>query len=142
MAERKLHLIYTDKEGVRHNHELDDKPVVIGRDPSATIMLADERVTRRHCEIRLWNGDFVIKDLHSKNGTFINDEQEMVAILELNDIIKIGPFLLAVRDDASLMLGETQAGEILKEMDEGKGFNTIMHSIVDPIEKKPDPPKT
>ncbi len=129
----KMVLHYRDADQKEHSLELATATVAIGRDAQADIVLDDERVTRIHCEIRFWNGDYVLKDLRSKNGTILNEREVDVAVLHLHDIIKVGPFLLTVQDENYGRLGETQAGEVIKEMNHGKGFNTIMHQIVDEI---------
>lgn len=125
-----LTIHYRDANKQEHDLKLGTHPIFIGRDPKSDIVLDDERVTRAHCEIRHWGGDYVIKDLKSKNGTLLNDEPVNVAVIHALDIIKAGPYLLTVFDENSVRLGETQAVEVLKEMNDGKGFNTIMHQIV------------
>lgn len=45
---------------------------VIGRDPSATVMVAAESVSRRHAVIVVDEREATIADLQSKNGTFVN----------------------------------------------------------------------
>ena len=42
---------------------------VIGRDPTATVHLTDEEVSRRHAIISLGEGEATIEDLGSVNGT-------------------------------------------------------------------------
>ncbi|MBZ0213552.1 MAG: FHA domain-containing protein, partial [Nitrospirae bacterium] len=45
----------------------------IGRDFACTIAWADQSsVSRRHAEIALENGAWIVKDLGSTNGTFVN----------------------------------------------------------------------
>jgi hypothetical protein len=50
--------------------------LVVGRgeDPLAGSLAGYRNVSRRHAEIRNDDGDLVVKDLNSANGTFINDE--------------------------------------------------------------------
>jgi len=52
---------------------IEDLPVVIGRDTTATLCIADASVSRRHSQIEKEDEAFVILDLESLNGTFIND---------------------------------------------------------------------
>ena len=50
-----------------------DGPVVVGRDPGCNIPLQDLGVSRRHAKIfPTSNGEFVLKDLESTNGTRVN----------------------------------------------------------------------
>ncbi|MEJ7585907.1 MAG: FhaA domain-containing protein [Acidimicrobiales bacterium] len=47
-------------------------PVVLGRGAAATIDLGDPSVSRRHCELHLDAGTWVVDDLGSANGTTVN----------------------------------------------------------------------
>lgn len=49
-----------------------DVPVVIGRDASADVRVADKRVSRRHASIRLVEGQARVDDLGSSNGVRLN----------------------------------------------------------------------
>ena len=50
-----------------------DGPVVVGRDPSCNIPLQDLGVSRRHAMISpAGNGEYVLRDLESTNGTRVN----------------------------------------------------------------------
>ncbi|HLN97458.1 MAG TPA: sigma 54-interacting transcriptional regulator [Pyrinomonadaceae bacterium] len=65
-------------------------PVVIGRDTTATLCIADASVSRRHSQIQKEDGQFVIEDLESLNGTFINDVPVKRRKLQHGDRIRIG----------------------------------------------------
>lgn len=71
-----------------------DEPAVIGRS-SDQIPLADNSASRRHAEIRPANGAWVLADLNSANGTYLNG-QRIVTPAELHhgDQIKVGSTLL------------------------------------------------
>jgi Nif-specific regulatory protein len=69
---------------------IEDLPVVIGRDTTATLCIADASVSRRHSQIEKEAEDFVILDLESLNGTFINDVPVKRRKLEHGDRVRIG----------------------------------------------------
>ncbi len=47
--------------------------VVIGRNPSVSnLVIADDAVSERHCEIEWFNGRFYVTDLGSSNGTYVD----------------------------------------------------------------------
>ncbi|MCC6750656.1 MAG: GGDEF domain-containing protein [Deltaproteobacteria bacterium] len=56
-------------------HDLHQEAVVVGRSGTADIVLADEGVSRRHCEISYSGINYLIRDLGSANGTFVNNER-------------------------------------------------------------------
>jgi pSer/pThr/pTyr-binding forkhead associated (FHA) protein len=54
--------------------ELVGSVVTVGRDRSNDIVLdADRKVSRRHAEIRIGDGQWRLVDLNSRNGTYVND---------------------------------------------------------------------
>lgn len=67
-----------------------DEPLVIGRDTAASLCIADASVSRRHSRIEKKENGFVISDLESLNGTFVNDVPVKQRILEHGDRVRIG----------------------------------------------------
>lgn len=63
--------------------KISDVPVVIGRDERCDFVLADAGVSRQHCRVARVDQRFMIEDLGSTNGCFVNGE--MVAQGELRD---------------------------------------------------------
>jgi len=54
---------------------------LIGRAPDNTVVLQDETISARHARITYTAGQWILEDLGSKNGTFVNDlplEQALV----------------------------------------------------------------
>jgi len=68
----------------------EDLPVVIGRETSATLCVADASVSRRHSQIEREAEHFVIEDLESLNGTFVNDVPVKRRQLQHGDRVRIG----------------------------------------------------
>jgi Nif-specific regulatory protein len=90
---------------------IEDLPVVIGRDTTATLCIADASVSRRHSRIEKENEQFVIRDLESLNGTFINDVPVKRRALQHGDRVRIGDsqFLFLMHDgDVSSKSSEVQ----------------------------------
>lgn len=50
-------------------------PIFIGRHPSCELSIRQDDVSRRHAEVRCEDGSFVLYDLQSTNGTFVNGER-------------------------------------------------------------------
>jgi pSer/pThr/pTyr-binding forkhead associated (FHA) protein len=48
------------------------KPLTIGRDATNDIVLTDRSVSGHHAVIRLMHGEWVLVDLDSRNGTYVN----------------------------------------------------------------------
>jgi transcriptional regulator with GAF, ATPase, and Fis domain len=82
---------------------LSGQEVGIGRDPTNQICLSDPPVSRRHCVIAQDHEQFLLRDLDSSNGTFVNDVPIRERLLAENDRIKIGDTLFL------FLLSETEA---------------------------------
>lgn len=75
-----------------------DKPVVsIGRQLSNDIILNDLHVSREHCLIRSEGEQYVIEDLNSANGTYVNGERVTKSPLKEGSLIKVGNSLFRFR---------------------------------------------
>jgi Nif-specific regulatory protein len=67
-----------------------DEALVIGRDTAVGLCIADASVSRRHSRIEKKETGFVITDLESLNGTFVNDVPVKNRALEHGDRVRIG----------------------------------------------------
>lgn len=64
--------------------------VMIGRSPTNNVFLRDRSVSRAHCQVRIQDGECVIEDLGSTNGTFVNGGRVTEAPLGEGDVAQIG----------------------------------------------------
>ncbi len=86
---------YLEDEKTNNHYELHYNEVFIGRKEINHIVLKDANTSRRHAKIKKENGSFVLEDLESMNGTYVNGIRVQSKVLEDNDKIKIGKnFLL------------------------------------------------
>ena len=69
---------------------LNEESLVIGRETTANLCIADASVSRRHSKIEKKATGFIITDLESLNGTFINDVPVKSRLLEHGDRVRIG----------------------------------------------------
>ncbi len=68
----------------------DDKVVTIGRARDADVHIDDPSLSRRHCEVRKLDGQWLLKDLGSFNGTYCNDGMVSEHWLRHGDRIQLG----------------------------------------------------
>ena len=66
----------------------------IGTDPMCTVCLADQYMSSQHAEIKAENGVWVLKDLGSTNGVYVNDNRVDKQELVDNDFVKFGGSLV------------------------------------------------
>lgn len=73
MAERMARLILATAEG---QQAIDLRPInSLGRHPNNTIQLLDKIVSKEHCILEQRDGHFILRDLGSLNGTYVNGER-------------------------------------------------------------------
>lgn len=69
-------------------------PVTIGREEGNSLRLNDERVSRFHAKVQYDNGEIILTDLDSTNGTRVNGNVVQIRRLRPGDRISIGRSLL------------------------------------------------
>jgi hypothetical protein len=70
-------------------------PTVIGRSSEAHLKVRNSQVSRKHCEIDQYEGELVVRDLGSSNGTYVNDHRIVeTTFLSPGDELRIGPLRL------------------------------------------------
>ena len=62
-----------DDSVVKKKFELGGDPVTIGRHPECDVVIEDVSVSRQHAQVIRINGTFYVEDLHSRNGTLVNN---------------------------------------------------------------------
>lgn len=73
--------------------------VDIGREPSLSLPLEDTQASRRHARISIQNGQAVVEDLGSTNGTYVNDQPiQAPRAISPGDRVRIGLTVLQLRD--------------------------------------------
>ena len=143
-----MHLRYVNKLGIPKDIELTDEPLSIGRAREADIPLLDDKVSRIHAGIRLSDGEFYLKDLKSRNGSYVNGQRvEDTVKLKAGDRIQIGATIFVMEAASSADDAQRGLDAVKDEMADGKGYTTILKEIVDDIiptegaaHSKPAPP--
>ncbi|MFO0867928.1 MAG: ATP-binding protein [Pirellulales bacterium] len=91
--------------------ELLDAASSLGRENSNAIQLHDSEVSRRHAELRREESGFTLVDLHSSNGTFVNNERIEERVLQSGDRVQLGRTLMIFTDI------EDQSSNVIDDVD-------------------------
>lgn len=84
-------LFFVGLDGAEKSYRLQThRPFTVGRDPGNDIILRDPKVSRHHAEIVFERGFFVLHDLASANGTFVNGKRVRVAPLTHGAKVRLG----------------------------------------------------
>lgn len=87
-------LVLRGGEGEGDHYVLSSPLTNIGRHADSDISLDDITVSRRHCEITSENSRFIVRDVGSLNGTYVNQKRVDVIELTQGDELQIGKFHL------------------------------------------------
>jgi hypothetical protein len=87
---------------------LSGKVVNIGRNSENQVVVLDLRVSRFHAQLRTIRDRYVIFDLDSTGGTFVNEKRITQCVLHPGDVISLAGVPLIYGQDFSPLSGETQ----------------------------------
>jgi len=95
MMTTQARLFWRISEGEENQTSITQETTIIGRGSDCDIVLLDERVSRQHTEIHFDGESYLISDLGSFNGTYLNGKMlGDTHPLENGDQLKIGPVRL------------------------------------------------
>ncbi len=107
-------------------------PITIGRDPENDVYLQDTEVSRFHLRIKQRGKLFIMEDLESKNGSYVNGEKILNSIIQNGDKILIG--------ETELLFVTQQSGiQITQEI---QGFDILISEqlgITGPVDVRLNP---
>lgn len=71
--------------------------ILIGRDPTCDVCLLDQTVSGQHAKITHRQGQWWVEDLHSTNGTFLNELMvTQPVVITIGDRIRLGQVTVRV----------------------------------------------
>lgn len=84
-------IFFVGLDGTEKSYRLQThRPFTVGRDPGNDIILRDPKVSRHHAEVVFERGFFVLHDLSSANGTYVNGKRVRVAPLTHGARLRMG----------------------------------------------------
>jgi signal transduction histidine kinase len=99
----------------------------VGRE-SRSLPLSDNTVSRRHCELLPIDGEWIVRDLGSSNGTYLNGGRVMAsAPLKIGDQIRVGRTLMVF--GAQPGVTRASSGNVRLEGVESGMDSAIMHTV-------------
>jgi len=87
---RKCSIVYRDSQGTPRDRSFESGEIRIGAMEDNDLVLVDETVSRYHCKILQEDTGYVLFDLGSTNGTFINNVRVREAYLTPDCTIRLG----------------------------------------------------
>lgn len=105
--------------------------MIIGRHSTNDIPLPDRTVSKRHAVIGRVRGQAVVKDLDSRNGTFVNGQKVEKAILSCGDRLKVGSVMLRFFQEDETPQGKDAEGTTTSQCVQRLGKCLVEAGIVD-----------
>lgn len=98
--------LLTEIDGQRRTFSLEPGLSVVGNGATCQVQLTQRGVSRRHAELSLSGAVLELRDLESKNGSFVNGQRIEIQRLQAGDALRIGPVHLTLEaidaEDAEL----------------------------------------
>lgn len=91
-----LKILLKFKNKVLKQIETEKAEITIGRAANNDIQIDNLAVSKLHAKIIKHTDRYIVQDLNSTNGTFLNDKQISKANLNPNDTVKIGKHTLEI----------------------------------------------
>lgn len=77
--------------------QIEQFPSILGRRGDSDVALPYAFISRQHCQLNLIDGQVIVQDLESFNGTFINGRRlALPAVIDHGDEISLGPLSFRV----------------------------------------------
>ncbi len=87
---------------------LEGDQLIIGRDSSSGVAINDAEVSRKHARLSFQGGKYVLEDLGSTNGTFVNGQRlASPVVLKSGDVISFGEQIMLMYEALSADSGAT-----------------------------------
>ena len=104
--------IRDQNSGKSQNYEISKDLTTFGKRDGNDIVLERQNISRDHCQIVQINGGYLIRDLESRNGTYVNGQRiTSETPLENGTIIQLGDFLIRFKDKDAKPASESPASE-------------------------------
>ncbi len=101
LADQTTPRLIVRESGATRDVTLGQAPTVIGRGAACQVVLASQKASRRHAEVRQENGNYVLVDMGSTNGTLVNGQRITAPhTLKDGDLIAIGQAQIVFRAGA------------------------------------------
>jgi predicted component of type VI protein secretion system len=89
-------------------YTLEGDQLMIGRDSTNEVVINDAEVSRRHARLTFQGGKYVLEDLGSTNGTFVNGQRLAgPRVLKAGEVVSFGEQIVLVFEVVSIDPGAT-----------------------------------
>lgn len=142
-------IVVHEKGGAERRESFESTEITVGRVQGNELMLPKGNVSKRHARLLYRDGRFIVTDLNSTNGTYVNRRRiTQATIVREGDRIYIGDFVLRIEVPSDPAHAEEQgSGQSLRttlgSLSDELGSHSLRPAIEDEDEltRVPAPPK-
>ena len=135
-------LLIEDSLGRSSIFELLGNELTIGRASDADVVLNDRRASRVHAKLTLESGAYIIRDLKSGNGLYVNGERVQERALTDQDVIQLGRSRLVFQSNdagTNVRFTEYDSGEtkfLVRRIEDAASPGATAQSGTSPFERE------
>lgn len=96
-----VNLVFVRKDGTTQTFPLPSAVTFVGRRQDCDMCIPLSVVSRRHCEIYTEHSKAHVRDLKSRNGTFVNEKSVEETQLKAGDVLRVGPVKFIIQIDGA-----------------------------------------
>lgn len=91
------------------SYPIDKSRIVVGREPKCDIHIDNLGISREHCAFSQRGDAYLVQDLNSSNGTYVNGRKVTEHFLNHDDEIVIGKYMLKFKNESQVVSKEAAA---------------------------------
>ncbi|MBI4854416.1 MAG: GAF domain-containing protein [Acidobacteria bacterium] len=127
-------LLITDTHGNSFEFPIEKPEITIGRNPARSdLVLSSKQVSVQHASLKLQNGCYLLKDLNSTNGIYVNKKRVNECLISAGDKFSIANFILQLINtvgDAYVTYHETPISQY-SQVRGTSVFNNLLEALQD-----------
>src|SRR3954454_18983489 len=129
-------VLISEKGGAERRESFERTEINVGRVQGNDLMLPKGNVSKRHARLLFRDGRFIVTDLKSTNGTYVNGRKiAQATIVREGDKIYIGDFVLRLESNGASAAPEATTGG------EEESIRTLARdNVAPPPARGPNPP--
>src|SRR5579859_5909535 len=121
-------IIISEKGGAERKETFDKNEINVGRVQGNDLMLPKGNVSKHHARLLSRDGRFIVTDLKSTNGTYVNGRKiAQATIVREGDKIYIGDFVLRLDSGGMAQVGDSDSmssDDASRTLDRGQRYGT------------------
>ena len=130
-------LVVTNKTLTVMSHDLGEKWVTIGRHDGNVFQISEISVSGRHCEVRVRDGELVVRDLQSTNGTFADGKKIVEGVVKPGQMLRVGEVELRFEASASVPATKPGTSFVTKMLATNAAANAAKSTATEPPKAAP-----